>query len=93
MLNLTHKKAQHLTLEIRAMPCDRYTNVEGLNRLMGSQLSHLDNWISNGNTYKKQTIKNMQRFASTLKDHILSQQMKNNINMDSTTVGLINARS
>jgi hypothetical protein len=31
-------------------------------------------------------------FASTLKDHILSQKKNNNISMDSTIIGSMNAR-
>jgi hypothetical protein len=42
---------QHMTLEIHVLAWDRHKNVAGLNRLMGSQPSPLDNWISNGNTY------------------------------------------
>ena len=40
-----------MALEIQALACDRHKNVVGLNQLMGSQPSPLDNWISNGNTY------------------------------------------
>ena len=45
---LTHSKSQ---LEIQILPWDRHNNVMELNRLMGSQPSPLDNWISNVNTY------------------------------------------
>ena len=38
-----------MTLKVQAW--DRHKNVAMLNRLMGSQPSPLDNWISNGNTY------------------------------------------
>ena len=34
--HLTQKKPRHMTLEIQAMASDRYTNVAGLNLLMGS---------------------------------------------------------
>ena len=94
---LTQTNPQHMTLA-----CDRYNNVTCLNRLMGSQPTIHDNWISNENTninkrsptaMHKQTIKNLQRFAYTQKDHILSQKTKNNINMDSTIAGSMIARS
>jgi hypothetical protein len=45
---------------------NRHNNVAGLNRLMGSTSSHLDNMTSNGNSIEyiyKQTIKRMHRFA------------------------------
>jgi hypothetical protein len=35
-----------MALEIQALACDRHKNVVGLNQLMGSQPSPLDNWIS-----------------------------------------------
>ena len=38
-------------LEIHVLAWDRHSNVVELNRLMGSQPSLLDNWISNDNTY------------------------------------------
>jgi hypothetical protein len=34
-----------MTLEIQVLAWDRHKNVAGLNRLMGSQPSPLDNWI------------------------------------------------
>jgi hypothetical protein len=37
-------------LDIQVLALDRQRNVAGLNRLMGSQLSPLDNWIFNSNT-------------------------------------------
>ena len=46
---LNIKKTQHITLEIKVLPGDRYTNVTGLKQLSGFQPSPLDNWISNGN--------------------------------------------
>jgi hypothetical protein len=36
-------------LEIQVLIGDGHSNVAGLHRLMGSQPSPLDNWISNGN--------------------------------------------
>jgi hypothetical protein len=37
--------------EIQVMTWDRHKNVTGLNLLIGSKLSPIDNWRSNGNTY------------------------------------------
>jgi len=50
----------------------------------------LDKWISNNNTNINKRLKkrNLHRFASTQKDHTLSQ-----INMDSTIVGPMNDRN
>ena len=45
----------------KSQKCGRITRVNGI------QTTPLDNWISNGNTYNKQTIKNLHRFASTQK--------------------------
>ena len=53
---------------------DRHKNVARLNRLIGSQSSPLDNWISNGKKKYILRIKNMDRFAFSQKDHILSQR-------------------
>jgi hypothetical protein len=45
-----------MMLEIQiVLACDRYKNVAGLNWLMGSQPSHLDNWISQRQTIKENT--------------------------------------
>ena len=63
------KRPQHVTLEIQALAWDRHKNVVGLNQLMGSQHSSLDDWISFDNT-----TKNIPRFTSIQKDHILSQK-------------------
>jgi hypothetical protein len=52
---------------------DPAIDVAGLNRFIVSQPSPLDNWISNGNTYTNDK-KNLHRFASTQKDHILPQR-------------------
>ena len=51
---------------------------------MGSQPPPLlDNWIYNCNADKKQTIKNLQRFASIQICHTLTKK-NDNINMAST---------
>ena len=47
----TQKIPQYMMLEIQVLAWDGHINVAGLNRLMGSQPSPLDNWISNGNTF------------------------------------------
>ena len=48
---IEHKKRSwHMMLEIQILAWDRHKNVAEWNLLMGSQLSSLDNWISNGNT-------------------------------------------
>jgi hypothetical protein len=57
----------------------------GFNRLMGSQPSPLDYRISKGNnTYISKQEFFLHIFASTQKDHILSQKLKDNISMDNT---------
>jgi len=55
-------------------------------RLMGSQSPPpLDNWISNGNTYKTNGKEKLHRFACTKKKtHIRSQKMNDNISMNRT---------
>jgi len=63
-----------MTLEIQVFAWDRHKNGAGLNRLMGSQLSPLDNWIAYDHTYINKRQKNLHRFASTHKEHILSQR-------------------
>jgi hypothetical protein len=40
-----------MVLEIQVLAWDRHKKVAGLNQLMGTQISPIDNWISNGNTY------------------------------------------
>jgi hypothetical protein len=55
---------------------------------MHTNVSPLDNWISNGNAKKKQ--KKLHRFASTEKNNT---KMNDNINMDSTITGSMNDRS
>ena len=48
---IEHKEIpQHMALEILVLALDRHKNVAGLNRLMGSQPSPSDNWITNDNT-------------------------------------------
>ena len=47
---------------------NRYKNVAGLDLLMRSQVSPLENWISNSNTYTNNK-KKQHRFAATHKDH------------------------
>ena len=87
---LTQKKTtQHKTLV-----CDRYSNVAGPNRLMGSQPTNHDNWISNENTnINKRKKTNSTDSLSLEKDHILSQKTTNNINMGCTIAGSMIARS
>jgi hypothetical protein len=66
-----------MMLEIHILAWNMHTNV-----------SPLDNWISNGNAKKKQ--KKLHRFASTEKNNT---KMNDNINMDSTITGSMNDRS
>ena len=48
---IDHRKGpRQLALEIQILTQDRHPKVAGLNRVMGSQPSPLDNEISNGNT-------------------------------------------
>ena len=46
-IKIHHK---HMALEIQVLALDRHKNVAGLNRLMGSEPSPSDNWITNDNT-------------------------------------------
>ena len=46
------KRPRHMVLEKQILDWNRHTNMAGLNRIMGTQPSHLDNLISKGNTYK-----------------------------------------
>jgi hypothetical protein len=41
-----------MVLEMQILDWNRHKNMAGLNRIMGTQPSHLDNLISKGNTYK-----------------------------------------
>ena len=43
---------------------------------MNTQPPPIDNWISIGNTYIDKQYNNLGIFASTQKDHILSQRLK-----------------
>ena len=74
-----------MMLEIYFLVWDRHKYVAGLNRLMGSQLSPLDNWIFNDNTINK----NLHRFPSTHKDNII---MNDDLNMTSTITRSVDAR-
>ena len=47
----TQKIPWHMTLEMQVLAWDRHKNMAGLNWLMGSQPSPLNNWISNSNTW------------------------------------------
>jgi hypothetical protein len=49
--HLIRKRPRHMTLKIQDLTWDRHKNVAGINRLIESQSSPLDNWISNGSTY------------------------------------------
>jgi hypothetical protein len=67
-----------MTLEIQVLAWDRHIDVVMLNRLIRSQPSPLDSCISITILYiykkEKKKIKNLHRFSSTQKDHILSQK-------------------
>ena len=69
-----------MTLKLQVLAWDNHKNVAGLNRLMGSQLSPLDNLISNDNTYINKR-KSAQIGSYSKKDHRLSET-NNNINMN-----------
>ena len=56
---------------------------------MGSQLSPLDKWVSNGNIYINKRYKQKIRFAATQND----DKMNDNLHMDSTISESMNARS
>ena len=49
------KRPQQLPIEIQVLAWDRHKNMAGLNQLIGSQPSSLDNRISNGNMNIKKT--------------------------------------
>ena len=74
-----------MTLKIHALAWDRHKHVSGLNHLMGSQPSTLDNWIINGDTMYKRTI----RFHP--KDGVVTQNVNDNINIDKIITGSMNA--
>jgi hypothetical protein len=59
---------------------------------MGSQSPHLDNWITNGNTYKTNDKEKLHRFAPT-KQNTYDHKMNDNISMDRTISGPMNAGS
>jgi hypothetical protein len=78
-----------MTLVIQILAWDRHKNVAGLNSLMRSHPSPLDNWIYNSNTYINKGKKNcncntytyinkQQKTCTDLlplnKNHILSQK-------------------
>jgi hypothetical protein len=77
-----------MKLEIQVMGWDRQKNVAVLSRLMGSQPSHLDNWIFNGNTYINKRLKNLHRFSSTQTRSHTIRTMNDDINMDIIIAGL-----
>ena len=77
-----------MTLEIQVMGWDRQKNVAVLSRLMGSQPSHLDNWIFNGNTYINKRLKNLNIFSSTQTRSHTTRTMNDDINMDIIIAGL-----
>jgi len=43
----TKKRPRHVTFEIQILAWDRHKHMAELNRLMGTQHSPLDNWVSN----------------------------------------------
>jgi len=55
-----------MTLEIQVLALDKHTNVWRLNWLMGSQPSHLENWISNGSTYINKTCTDLLLLKKTI---------------------------
>jgi hypothetical protein len=61
---LNTKRPRQMTLEINVLVWNRHKNVAGLNRLIRSQPSPLDNWVSNGNTYINKYLK--QTFTDSL---------------------------
>ena len=81
-----------MTLEIRFLAWDRQRNREGFNLLMES---HPPLIIVKPQTaihiYKKNDLENLIVFASTLKYHVLSQNINDDINMVSTIAGSVNA--
>jgi hypothetical protein len=77
-----------MTLEIQVMGWGRQKNVAVLSRVMGSQTSHLDNWIFNGNTYINKRLKNLNIFSSTQTRSHTTRTMNDDINMDIIIAGL-----
>ena len=60
-----------MTLEIQVLALDRHKNVAVLSRLMGSQPSSLDNWISNCNIYfHKQVLFQLQILGSIIRQQV-----------------------
>jgi len=66
--SLNNKKPRHMTLEIHVLAQDRHKYVAGLNRLMESQHSPFDNWISNDNTLNIISCSHNLLFCSHKKD-------------------------
>jgi len=88
----THIKPWPMTLEIQVLAWDRHKHVAGLNRLMGLQCSPFDNWISSGHTYISKWWKTYtDSFPLTKTTHY--HKMNDNINMDNTISGSVNAGS
>ena len=81
-------------LEIQVLALNRHKNVKLVNGIPIAT-SPCDNWISNGNTYiinKLYDNKNTQIHFHSNRPHTITK-MNNNINMDSTIAGSMNARS
>ena len=58
------------------MAWDRHSNGVGLNRLMGSQPSHIDNWIPQRQYSYKQTIKLARIWFQLIRLHNLAKNEK-----------------
>jgi hypothetical protein len=87
--HLSHERSEK-TLEIQVLTRDRHNNVAELNWLMGSQSFPLDNSI--GNTYKNNEKPAQIRFHAKRPYNTITK-MNDNINMESTIAGTMNARS
>jgi hypothetical protein len=69
-------------LEIQVLACDRHKNVAGLNQLIGSQPTPLENWIFNDKTDKTNDKKHAQIPFHLIRPHTI--KMNDSIRMDST---------
>ena len=76
-----------MTLEFQVMAWDRHPNVSGLNWLMGSQPSALDNWMINDIPYEQTIKKKPAQIRFNWRRRIFAK-INDNINLDSAIAGI-----
>ena len=83
-----------MMFETQVLAWDRNKNVAGQNRLMGSQNSPFDNWITNDNTNKSNNKKHAQiRFQSKRPTTKMDKINMDKINLDNINMDKINLDS